>query len=635
MKSPVVLLSALFDDVDRMEPGVLGLNRDLQTIESRFENEGYGFLSVALSALCDAFDQGMATGRFTCPTHFSVVRGGSIPKFLQGLICKVFDAKTGLLLEEPSLHAVKCMREILRLYKKVQLRPAREDKLHKKAVAGFILTDDAISRRMFPSDMVNLLRSVSRVVLPNLDSFESANLPVKHGPGSVVETSRANQKWLALQEVLSFDDFLARKFGFDIIANLGSEGLSQPSVGAFPFEDVLYDSDQANGIVPERHHSGIAKLITVPKNCTSLRTITMEPVVHMYVQQGLNTYIRDCIKECSVLRSCLALTDQGPNQKLALAGSISGDYATIDLSSASDLLGLDLVKLVFETKPQFLTAVLDCRSTHVDVGGNQHIRLRKFAGMGNALTFPLQSITFALLAICGVLCTEGSRPSYVNVKRAAKHVRVFGDDIIVKSEHVHQVVHWLTSFGLKVNQEKSFTIGNFRESCGVDAYKGVDVTPIYLRHEPDVSARNPEQLASLVSTMNQAWFRCLYSLADAIRAQVERVIPLQLVSRRSAALGLHSRVDTTIAQKWDGKLQRLVFQAPVVESIYRSDHLDGYAALWKSLSSLEEESRGTPDVFYSCPAAQAAKTRDKKHLERSVLRFHTRIRKRWVPAEVG
>jgi len=627
MKSPVVLLSALFDDVKRMEPGELGLDRDFITIESRFKHEGYGFLSVALSALCDSVDYGLSKGCFTCPSNFRTVRGGAIPRFLQGLLCKVFDWKTGLLLGEPSLHAIKCLREILRLFKKVQLRPNREAKLHDEAVAGFIETDRLISLNSFQKDKVNLLRCVARVVLPNLDSFESEFLHTKHGPGSVVETSKSNQKWSELLNSLQLDDYLARKFGFDYIAHLSAQGLDQPRVGRFPFEDVLYDSDLLNGIVPERHHSGIAKLITVPKNSTSLRTITMEPVLHMFVQQALNRYLRDSIKECSVLSSCLALSDQSFNQKLALEGSITGAYSTIDLSSASDLLSLDLVKLILESKPKFLTSVLDCRSTYVKLDSYRTIRLLKYAGMGNALTFPLQSITFAILAICGILCEEGSRPSYVNVKRAAKYVRVYGDDIIIRTEHTRHVIDWLTSFGLKVNQKKSFTEGNFRESCGVDAFKGVDVTPIYLRHEPTVSARNPEQVASLVSSCNQLWMRGLYKIADVIRAEVERVIPLQLVSRHSAALGLHSRVDTTIAHKWDRKLQQLVFRAPVVEPMFRSDSISGYVALFKSLSGLEESPPGD--------RVDHILTSDKKNLQRSVMRFHTRIRMRWIPAYAG
>jgi hypothetical protein len=71
MKSPVALLSSLFHDVERLEPGVKGLDRDLCTVKVRFENEGYGFLTIALPTLCDALDRGLADGKYTCPTGFS------------------------------------------------------------------------------------------------------------------------------------------------------------------------------------------------------------------------------------------------------------------------------------------------------------------------------------------------------------------------------------------------------------------------------------------------------------------------------------------------------------------------------------------------------------------------------------
>lgn len=642
MKSPVLLLSGLLDDVERLEPDVIGLDRDLLTIESRFKHEGYGFLSVTLSALCDAFDTGISTGRFTCPSSFSKVRGGAIPKFLQGLLCKVFDPKTGLLLDNCSVHAVKCVREITRLFKKIQLSPRREALLHKEAIHGFFATDDKISKVVFPRDKLNLLRAVSRLVMPNLDRFDMATMAVKHGPGGVYERVKTNQKWLALIEACQRDPFLSVKFGFDILTSDGQSTADYRSVQPLSFQDMLYDADQANGLVPRRDSSGIAKLLTVPKNSTSLRTITMEPVLNMFVQQGLNTVLRDNILSCRILSSCLALTDQSKNQHLAMVGSLTDEYATIDLSSASDLLGLNLVEEVFASKPTFLTCALDCRSSHVESDLTPAQRVLKFAGMGNALTFPVQSITFALLAICGVLCCEGRRPSYGNVVRAARRVRVYGDDIIVETRHVHQVVDWLTSFGLCVNQKKSFLKGNFKESCGVDAFKGHDVTPIYIRHEPIISERNPEQIASLVSSSNQAWLKGLYGLATVIRDCVEEVLPLPLVSASSAALGWHSRVDTTIAQKWDRKLQRLVFRGHVVEPIRRPDHIDGYAALMMSLHALETKKSLSyrPGVLLSFNRRTVRdltniSSVDGKRLERSVMRFNTKFRIRWVPAQAG
>jgi hypothetical protein len=541
-------------------------------------------------------------------------------------------------LDDPRVGIVKCLREILRSFKKVSCSSRREALLHDEAVQGFLETDLRIESNLFGKNYVNLLESVCRFVLPGLYNLDPYKLDFKHGPGGVAERYRPNQKWSGLLEG-DHSDFLLAKYGLDIIASKSGTTDCYRHIEQSSFEDILYDADVINGLVPQLSSSGKAKLLTVPKSSTARRTITMEPVLNMYIQQGLNAKLRESISSCSVLRRCLSLTDQSKNQNLARIGSITGKYATIDLSSASDLLDLRLVKLVFASKVDFLTCMLDCRSSHVDCD-SVVVELRKFAGMGNALTFPVQSITFALLAICAILCDEGHRPSYSNVKRAAARVRVFGDDIIVPTKHAPRVYEWLAHFGLKVNQNKSFTKGNFRESCGLDAFKGFDVTPLYVRDWPFTSAGSPDLIASLVSFGNQAWLRGLYKVANTVRDIVEGSLgSLPLVSSRSASLGWHSRVDTNVAQKWDVKLQRLVFRGYTIKAKVRNDRITDYAALAKSLHILDtrrnpyaEDSSSSNRNSFGLAEAIA---KEAGHLERSVLRFHTRILKQWLPAHAG
>jgi len=644
MKSPVTLLSHLFDDVDRWELGLKGLDRDIITIESRFKHEGWGFLSLTLPILGNAIDYGLSVGRFACPSNFSKVRGGSIPKLLSGLICNVFDPITGLLLDRPHEHSLKSLREICFLFKKITVSQKREELLHAEAVQGFISTDDSILTNTFDEEMAILLSRVSSYVLPSLIGTREDVLKVKHGPGGVAEGYRANQKWDALYAELERDPYYAVKYGLDVVSRNRGIGHNQPELNQLSFDSWLKYADITNGLTSRQPFSGCAKLISVPKSSVARRTITAEPMLYQFIQQGWNVALRDSIKKCSVLSSCLSLTDQSKNQKLALLGSLNGEYATIDLSSASDLLSLDLVKLVFASKPDFLRSAIECRSARCNVDKVNVIEMQKFAGMGNALTFPVQSTVFALLAICGVLCTEGKDSSYVNVKRAAKRVRVYGDDIIVQTKHVSQVYKWLASFGLKVNQKKSFTTGNFRESCGVDAYRGVDVTPVYIRHWPLDTSGSPELVSSLVSSCNQLWMHGLHKAAKYLEHVVESLVgTLPLVSRTSPALGWHSRVDTNIAPcRWDRKLQRLVFRGLVVVPQMREDRLDGYAALMKCLHKLE--SRDSKDVLASLGLGSHDKayhnmpdpvTEDARSLHRSVRRFHTRIRPRWMPAVVA
>lgn len=587
MKSPVVLLSTLLQGCKRLEPCVNGIDRDILTIESRVKHEGDGFLTIALPALCDAFDEGLSTGKFTCPPGFKKTRGGAIPRLFSGMLCEVFDYITGTVLESPNLHIVLMMREICRMFKKLQLDDDQVEKLDRDAKMKFIKCEDACKEPLkLDSRKLYILDRVCQYILPGIDSYDPREMEFKHGPGSVAESVTPNQKWSVV--LRSLDALVDH--GFDWFRYLSGHG-----------DDPISD-------VPLREQ---AKLITVPKNSRSRRTITIEPCWKQFIQQGYNTLLRDHIKKDGILRWCLDLNDQTPNQKLAIDGSRTDEWATIDLSSASDLLTEKLVRLVFRRKPNFLEGLLYGRSSELETDEGP-IRLEKFAGMGNATTFPVQSVVFAVLAISALV--EDKEPSYRNVARVAKSVRVFGDDIIVPTRHAHKVVEWITEAGLIVNLNKSFLKGNFKESCGVDAYLGVDVTPLYVRHHPlNISKRSPSILAHFVSLANSYFMRGHYEVADLCVRWVEEALGsrLPLVTRTTGALGLHTRHDAYEFQRWNSSLHTPQLKAYCVQPIHRKDVVSGYEALLK---------------FFCSPAMPE----DGKHLQRSPVRFRTKAVQRWV-----
>jgi hypothetical protein len=600
MKSPIALLRSLLTDVSRLESDVKGLERDVITIEKRYEDEGDGFLTIALPAFGHALDRGLADGKFACPRGLKKVRGGAIPRLFSGMLCKIFDIETGNLLRTDHEHTVKCLREILFLFKKLRLDSDSEEFLDIKAKTGFFQNDEICSREFVPRESrLFILDRVSSYILPNIDTFDERELDCKHGPGAVVEGFRPNQKWASLGW---FSPFL-QDFGFDsfYLREEMGEKILVPEVS---------QADSAS--------SSRSKLITVPKNSTSRRTITVEPCALQFVQQGINALLRKNISLCSVLRCSLDLTDQSKNQKLALEGSRTGAWATLDLKSASDLLSVKLVDTVFRHRPRLLDALKICRSTEVR-SGTKSQPLQKYAGMGNATTFPVQSIVFAVLAIASLLDGDGKYPSFRNVVRAARNVRVYGDDIIVPSKHSHLTMDWLTDFGLAVNFNKSFTTGNFRESCGVDAYKGVEVTPMYVRFHPDHSSKKePNTIAHYVSLSNQAWLRGLYTLSTFLQGVAEKSLgrPLPLTNSNSGLLGLHTRRDAQEFHRWDSKLQCPVTKGYMLLPLKRKDKLDGYGALLKA---------------FHVPLLGRAPG----HLEKSPVRFKSRIAQRWVPVYSG
>lgn len=150
-----LLLRSAIRDVLRFVPGVRGLEKDLLSLEARFEHEGIGFLTVALPALGKALDRGISDGWFTCPTGFVKVRGGAIPRLFSGLLCNVFDSKTGQYLigegfdGQSDLHSgtvyyVSILRQLLYLFKKFSPTSEKEEILDHKAKEDFAKCDREI-----------------------------------------------------------------------------------------------------------------------------------------------------------------------------------------------------------------------------------------------------------------------------------------------------------------------------------------------------------------------------------------------------------------------------------------------------------------------------------------------------------
>jgi hypothetical protein len=588
---------------------VKGLERDLITLEQRFEYEGYGFLTKALPSLGDAFTQGINSGWFTCPIGLKKIKGGAIPRFLSGMLCEVFDPLTGKLKGDADHGIIKCVRNVLYTFKKTQMPSEEENILHKKAVAEFFRCDDKARLVVIPDRHSHLIGEVSKLILADLSSVPLDEIQFKHGPGAVVEGLKGNQKWLSLTNSIKNEEFDVHSYGY---ADFGVS-LSDLSERA-----IISESKDARFSPQCGASSRTARLITVPKNSTSRRTITIEPMLNQFIQQGLNIALRDCISSCTVLSNCLALTDQSKNQHLALEGSRTGRWATIDLKSASDLLSIQLVENVFRHHGLFFDHMMDCRSNRIDSDIASGSIMAKFAGMGNALTFPVQSICFAVTCIASILDTWGLKPTMARVRRAARQIRVYGDDIIINTDYAHQSVAWLEAVGLTINRNKSFLEGNFRESCGVDAYRGVDVTPIYVRSRPDDESTEPNAIGGLVSTSNQAWLQGLYEFSAALKDEVEERlgVALPLVSRDSGALGWHSRSDAMNPTRWNRRLQAFETRAFVLKPLKRRDRLNGYAALLK---------------FFHVPLI----ARDRDHLEKSPMRYKTRIALTWVPTQTA
>jgi len=301
-----------------------------------------------------------------------------------------------------------------------------------------------------PRDVVRMFLARQKIarVLGSPPSW--ADLQMRHGPGATVRTKKSNASW-------------QRKFatGMSCSAELFHSGHLPSVFRELPHWTAAFmswyicDEGWLCGSVPVEVDTG--RLQFVPKSAKSLRSIVVEPVLNVFIQQGLLQWM-----ERRLYRAGINLRDQSINKDRARVGSIDGSVATIDLSSASDTVSIELVR--FLLPPEWFD-ILSSTRTGVVVYGDVPVTLEKFSSMGNSYTFPLESLIF--WALCTTIDTSTT---------------VYGDDIVCKTEHYADIAELLSLCGFSVNMEKSFWDGPFRESCGGDYLKGIDIRPYYQKH---------------------------------------------------------------------------------------------------------------------------------------------------------
>jgi len=584
MKS-LKLLLMLLDDVKQQYPEhKTSIDRDVITINRRHQNEGLSFLAKTLPILGDAIFRGVETGLFICPTSFSRKRKTeALPKFLGGLLEEVFDRRSGSFLEQKSnlTEYLTILRQICYLFKKCSSNGRDEVTLDRKAKLSFVEHDNI---QQCETADISTLQKISRFLWNPIDLDDLRSMKPRNGPGGVAESLRANQKYRHIYDHLDRDD--ASRFDWSF------------------FE--LHSTEETSSTKTER----VSKLISVPKTSTSRRTITIEPCLNMLFQQALNGMIRDRFRNDRYLSLSLSLDDQSASQEMALSSSYTRSFATVDLSAASDRLSLSLVSNVFAHDKLLLDELLAHRTTHVSID-KKLLRLKKYAGMGNATTFPVQSFVFLVLSVQALHIAWDKPPTRNSCRKALSLIRVYGDDIILPSTAYRALCRILAQHGLKVNELKSFVDSRFRESCGCDAYNGVEITPIYVRKQVN-DLRDPSTLASLVATANQLFLKCYYRAANYLKDEIELAVgKLPLVSQTSNGLGWYTRYNAYECGRWNQKFHRYDIRTICLRERKQDDALDGYPALLKYFLEAKSPLRD---------------------FQRSVRRFFVSYAWRWIAA---
>ncbi|UJQ85910.1 MAG: putative replicase protein [Garnievirus faecadaptatum] len=583
--------AVLLDVVDYYPDYREDMDRDVNRLMSHSRMVGDRVFLIDLPALGKLLEQALE--------HFALSRSGlalsagfnsrtTVPRLFQGLWLRIFE-KDGCLKQDADPNALFFLRTLLSGQKKY--KKECDPSVVYSTVQEFFDIDESLPRgsHIWDTDggdlsgivnasvlhgksddhydlfhlsprghlggirlLLDTAQQVADRVASGLGEFLPDLYAFKHGPGATAEFKRGNSfkylfpSWSPRLEHV----FPALEYG---IANtqVCGRGIASSDDLPFPLKE------------------GASRLIAVPKTQKAPRLIAAEPTANQWCQQNVKDFLDMAIQH-SPLRRSIDFRNQELSREGARSGSVSGQTATVDLSSASDRVSCWLVERLFRRNHSLLAALVASRTRYItnDIDKKQpklH-KLRKFSSMGSALTFPVQSIIFYILCVAVGVVTEGGNVR--DWKRFGQRVRVYGDDLIVPVSWVPGIVELFSELHLKVNKDKTFWNGKFRESCGLDAYAGHDVTPGYFLQFPDEAALG--SIASTVAVSNNFLLKGLFHTAK----WVERLVPqkwmkyIPVVPIGSGTFGLYSYsgYQNSTKERWNHDLQRYEILALEISS---------------------------------------------------------------------
>lgn len=583
------LMEHVFEDVrsayDPDQGSGLFLNeheRDVAEMQSRVRSEGISFLTKTLPSLGKAVDTALAKDSPLAVSGFELRPDSKIPKFLGCLLQQIFvDSKTSLRCqmeadlsqlsdweksrtlylqhrnnesedglpifylsgephsthkslgrrshmvdEKSSSRALACVRQICYAFYKLNI--PYDEKVQSKVIADFEQCD-----RDLPDEILGLsyshceiMRIARRLVCRVLANRDPLGITPKHGPGAVATGEKVYEKpvfkrfYRRLNSVYNYDQYF-----FYNLSHFGDR-LQE----FLALEDV---------------EAGTAKVVLVPKDSRGPRLISCEPLEYQWIQQGQMALLVEAIEAHWLTRGKVNFTHQTVNQVLALhASDPSKDEAvlvTLDMKEASDRVSLALVRELFPK--DWFEALYASRSDSTRLPDGRVIPLKKFAPMGSAVCFPVEALIFWALGVALTLYKRTNKSGLSKRDYSPQHYAaglseydmenprswfVYGDDIICNGENAADYKLLIEALGLKLNDSKCCTHGLFRESCGVDAFLGINVTPTKFRRVW-CHRLQPDSYPAWVAYSNSLWDRGFYHAAEFIKDEINKICPTPTV----------------------------------------------------------------------------------------------------------
>jgi len=412
--------------------------------------------------------------------------------------------------------SLKWLRQCLLFCYKAEFEPT-EDQLH-QSQKDFVEIDsnlDIFDQYYESSKDQVFFRTVRQLISRVIAKIDWLNIDPSHGPGAVFpsfvpsERSRFDTVYDSIEENYPFYEFFC--------------GLPNYWPSA---------SEVANDTHLTRAGDIVAKLVAVPKDSRGPRLICVHPREAIWIQQGHRRLLMNAIASNPLTSGKINFLDQGVNAGLASLASMDRSYCTIDLSEASDRISLSLVRDLFGHASKYIEC---CRAKHCQLLDGTVHTLRKAFPMGNASTFPMEALIFWAAVRAGIRCQCGEN---------CTDIYVYGDDIIVPVKYHDAALRGLIRIGLKPNANKTFLRGFFRESCGMDAYSGVCVTPLRVRHWDVGSVPGKVSLCDLAK---RARLQGFHSLSSALYTDIRRAMRAEgqilHLSNNVQGQGLYEYVD--------------------------------------------------------------------------------------------
>jgi hypothetical protein len=289
-----------------------------------------------------------------------------------------------------------------------------------------------------------------------------------------------------------------------------------------PGDPILQELVSALGVEPgstaSLQHESLT-LINVPKSWKTYRPITPLTLLSLLYSYGVGEQVTARLRSIGLDIATL----QHRHAKLVVKFSQTLSHATADLSNASNSLLSWMLNRVLPR--EWYVAVKRTFQHQLAVkkpGCDESVLhyTESVLPMGNGLTFPVETLVFYILL-----------KAIAELSEVKGLISVYGDDLIYPSRLHKYVVAIFPQLKLTLNLEKTFVHSPFRESCGSDYYRGVDVRPAIL----------PDKHQLLTRTCYSVWLYKVYNLL--VRrwdpTEIESTLTLLLTELASLNLPLY------------------------------------------------------------------------------------------------